>query len=335
MVRETVFPRRWLLPALRGCVLSVAASGCANGEMQWVSGSQDARVQDVVVRDAAADVRTDAARSDVVRVDAIADVREDAGNPPSDEPGPEPAVIEPSVEPTPEAGADVIAEAGPDAVLLDAAREAGADVIAEASADAVVSEAGPESGADVVASDGPVSCSGVTSRDLVINEFQTDGSGGGFDEFVEVYNPTRCTVSTSGLQLLYWGSSAGSSMASIVIGTAASGSSVGPNGFALFHGRNFTVPIAFRGPQWEMSQGLGASGGGIALTPSASDPYFYSSVAYGNATRSNPAANGTPCNAPQSNRSMGLATDGVRRATPNDDLDFVAFTSPTPGSTNR
>lgn len=163
----------------------------------------------------------------------------------------------------------IIADAGQlDAPALDApapedaaGEDAFAALDAPAPLDAFELDAAAPSDA-YTAPDAPTACAGAACIGaVVISEFAYEGSGGGIDEFVELYNRSSLSADIGGLNLRYV-SASGASPA--IKATVPAGTRLPPGGFYLLVGRDYpssgvTTPDASTRAPW--TDGASSAGG--------------------------------------------------------------------------
>jgi hypothetical protein len=162
---------------------------------------------------------------------------------------------------------------------------------------------------------GTAACTGK----IVINELQQDGTNGA--EFVELYNPTGCSVALGGWKLMYRSSENNPGVGSQH--TFDPGDSIPAKGFLLFGNNKFTST-----KDGEISGGLGNSGGQVGLvddTNKVIDAVGYNSGTTGMYTE------GSPAGMAGSGESIARKQDGMD--TNNNNSDFKKGT-PTPRAPN-
>jgi hypothetical protein len=161
---------------------------------------------------------------------------------------------------------------------------------------------------------------------LVINEFETQGSGGGSDCFVEIFNPTAGAAWFADWTLVY---RAQGGISETILDTVPAGTAVPAGGYFLFTGPAFAgaIPPGV-GHMALTSCSMSTTAAGIGLR--LPDSSLMDSVGYGSAT--NGLVETTAVAAPATTKSDSRTPNGTD--TNNNSTDFAVSTTPTPGSAN-
>jgi len=161
---------------------------------------------------------------------------------------------------------------------------------------------------------------------LVINEFETQGSGGGSDCFVEIFNPTAGAAWFAGWTLVY---RAQGGISETILATGSAGTAIPAGGYFLFTGPAFTgaIPPGV-GHMTLTSCSMSTTAAGIGLR--LPDGSLSDSVGYGSAT--NGLVETTAVAAPAATKSDSRSPNGTD--TNNNSTDFAVSTTPTPGAAN-
>jgi len=158
---------------------------------------------------------------------------------------------------------------------------------------------------------------------LVINEFETQGTNGGSDCFVEVFNPTTSTAWFAGWKLV---SRTASGATDTLLATVPVGTMIPAGGYFVFAGTATPLPLGAAHMTQPCSYSTAAGGLGLR----APDGTLVDSVGYGAAT--NAFVEGSAVGAPAATKSARRTPNGTD--TNNKSTDFVANTTPTPGASN-
>ncbi len=204
-------------------------------------------------------------------------------------------------------------DAAPDAAAPDAGDDAGTDASApDAGTDAAAPDAGPDAGC--------------TAAAIVINEVQTEGTGGAEDEWVELFNPSSCAIDISGWVLKHESINGNSAD---TVWTAASGTVLAAGGYGVVAGTAYSGPTTFEIGSFN-SGVLASDGGGLGLYGS-SGTTLIDSMGYGSGA-SNDYVQGTAAAAPPTAESAARKPNGAN--THDNGVDFATATTPTPGGIN-
>lgn len=163
---------------------------------------------------------------------------------------------------------------------------------------------------------------------VTVNEVQTDGTGGGRDEFVELYNGCSFAVDLNNARLNY--RSSGGTLS--VLFQHSVTTTIAAGGFRLYAGNAYTGVVPADGV---MSTGLNVMGGAVGVsylstyTGEASE-LIVDSVGWG--TAANVYVEGTVAPVPASASSIRRRPDGTD--TNNNSSDFAVTATPTPRATN-
>jgi hypothetical protein len=228
-----------------------------------------------------------------------------------------------AVDASPEKGSDASAPVAPEDD--DAAVTPQADAAPDAKADtgAPIVDAGTDAKVDSGVDAGPGVDAGCPLR-LVVNELQSEGASAS-DEFLEIYNPTACTITLTGWTIRH------TSINGTTIQTewtGAANKTIASHGYAIVAGSGFAGPGATVGV-FNGTGVMAAAGGGMGLY----DPTGkrVDSVGYG-AGATNPLVESAAMAGPLAGQSIGRRSDGLDTDRNLD--DFKTFTTPTPGAAN-
>ncbi len=165
---------------------------------------------------------------------------------------------------------------------------------------------------------------GAGCKTIVVNEVATTGPGGGFDEFVELYNYGSCTASLAGWKIVY-ASQSGSPQADKWIG--AGGDTLAAGAYWVIGGNAFTG--AKNATLLNPGSGLGNTSGIALFDPSAAK---VDSVGYGGVSPSHPFVETSAFSqAGTATKSVGRSPNG--KDTNNNSVDFMRVNR-SPGAAN-
>ncbi|HEU4406012.1 MAG TPA: lamin tail domain-containing protein [Polyangiaceae bacterium] len=162
---------------------------------------------------------------------------------------------------------------------------------------------------------------------LVINEVQTEGPGGGIDEFIELLNASPCEAALDGHELVYLPSSGANAILFWV--PALPGRVLAPGQFFVIANSDYTGRV--RDEDVISGQGMNKTGAGLALFDGAGTPI--DAIAWGTVSETHPYLEGLDT-APiaSSGESIARRVDGVD--TNDNAADFDLSPLPSPGKPN-
>lgn len=171
----------------------------------------------------------------------------------------------------------------------------------------------------------------------VINEFQTGGSAGGSDEFIEIYNPCTTDISVANWTLDYRSFDVVTAVdAADTFTLITLTGTIGKGGFRLYVGSKYSGTVTTDGA-WGTSMGLASIGGSLGLRDATGK--LVDSLGYGDVMAANAFIEGAPCLAPPPSGSMSRSPfdgrdDGIGAVDGNNSTNFAITTATTPGARN-
>jgi hypothetical protein len=172
----------------------------------------------------------------------------------------------------------------------------------------------------------------------VINEFQTGGTAGGSDEFIEIYNPCTADMPVANWTLDYRSFNVVTPVDPIndtftlitLAGTITKG------GFRLYVGSKYSGTETTDGA-WGTNMGLADMGGSIALRDATGK--VVDSLGYGDVMAGNVFIEGAACLAPPPSGSVSRSPfdgndAGIGAVDGNNSTNFAITTTTTPGARN-